>query len=575
MSWFSPYESKRRIGTVASCGPTDFVVNLFRAAEGVTRSYFGRYLSSGLVGDLVFVELGEVALLCRISKVWMEGSDRHSVEPGGPPRGAAHPFGAAIPLATVRVEDGDVTRGVARFPELGSNVYSAHPDLVVHLYGNKNELASGMVSLDIATLPQDREVDVILSPESLFARHCCVLGATGGGKSYTVARMIEQIQANGGKALLIDATGEYEQLGLYTGAFDKSSGERRELMAFPHTDLMDSDLRALLRPSPQSQAPKLDAAIRSLKMVFHANSRGSGAGLPIDGEGNLLKSGQKKEPQLSYYAEFADDIERSPWLFSALSKQIVHECVYPDGSFGKDLSVWGSRVENDLGNCLNLISRIEQLAKSVHHRWLIDVDASIKTISGTLESFAKFSHGIFRLDLSSIPFEGSSREVLVNALGRKLLALARAGHVKKSNPMIVVLDEAHQFLSKSLSFDAGQIVLDAFGSIAKEGRKYGLTVVISTQRSRDIPDDVFSQIGSFVIHRLSNSYDREAMEKALGDADSRITAMVPTLATGEALLGGVGFKFPMIVKIKAPKARLATDGSDYSGAWRAATDPST
>ncbi|MHB9783716.1 ATP-binding protein [Stenotrophomonas maltophilia] len=568
MTWFSPYERKRRIGTVASCGPTEFVINLAGAAEGVTHAYFGRKLSAGLVGDLVFIELGEVALLCRIAKVWLEGSDRYSVEPGALPRGVPHPLGAAIPLATVRVEDGDVMRGVARFPELGSHVYSAHPDLVVHLYGGKDDQASGVVSLDIATLPQDTHVDVVISPESLFARHCCVLGATGGGKSFTVARMIEQIRSNGGKALLIDATGEYEQLDLYTGVFDQTTGGRRERMVFPHTDFMDSDLRALLRPSPQSQAPKLDAAIRSLKMVFHAKAGTAGADLPIDAEGNLLKSGQKKEPQQAYYTKYADEIDRSPWLFSALSKQIVHECVYPDANFGKDQSIWGGRVENDVGNCLNLISRVDQLAKSVHHRWLIDVDPSIKTVSSTLEAFAKSSGGIIRLDLSSIPFEGSSREVLVNALGRKLLALARAGYVTKKNPLIVVLDEAHQFLSKSLSFDAGQIVLDAFGAISKEGRKYGLTVVISTQRSRDIPDDVFSQIGTFVVHRLSNSYDRDAMEKALGDADSRITAMVPTLATGEALLGGVGFKFPMIVKIKPPASRLATEGADYSGAWQ-------
>lgn len=572
MSWFSPYERKRRIGTVASCGPTEFVVNLAGAAEGVTHAYFGRNLSAGLVGDLVFIELGQIALLCRISRVWLESSERYSVEPGAPLRGALHPLGAAIPLATVSVEDGDVMRGVARFPELGSHVYSAHPDLVVHLYGNKKEEAAGMVSLDIATLPQDTQVDVVISPESLFARHCCVLGATGGGKSFTVARMIEQIQSNRGKALLIDATGEYEQLGLYTAVFDQTAGEKREHMVFPHTDFADSDLRALLRPSPQSQAPKLDAAIRSLKLVFHAKAGSSRVDLPIDAEGNLLKQGQKKEPQQAYYTKYADEIERSPWVFSALSRQIVHECVYPDANYGKDQTTWGARVENDLGNCLNLISRIDQLTKSVHHRWLIDVDPSAKTVSSTLEEFAKHSHGIFRLDLSSIPFEGSSREVLVNALGRKLLALARAGCVTKKNPLIVILDEAHQFLSKSLSFDAGQIVLDAFGSIAKEGRKYGLTVVISTQRSRDIPDDVFSQIGTFVIHRLSNSYDRDAMEKALGDADSRVTAMVPTLATGEALLGGVGFKFPMIVKIKPPTARLATEGADYSGVWKSVKD---
>jgi uncharacterized protein len=99
-----------------------------------------------------------------------------------------------------------------------------------------------------------------------------------------------------------------------------------------------------------------------------------------------------------------------------------------------------------------------------------------------------------------------------------LLGLARGARFRET-PLVVFLDEAHQFLGRTIGDEYSSARLDSFGLIAKEGRKYGLTCVLATQRPRDIPEDVLSQLGTWFVHRLTNDKDRDAVERACGDLD--------------------------------------------------------
>ena len=145
------------------------------------------------------------------------------------------------------------------------------------------------------------------------------------------------------------------------------------------------------------------------------------------------------------------------------------------------------------------------------------------------------------------------REILVNSIGRNLLERARDGKFK-TNPLIVFVDEAHQFLNKSIKDDYFNAKpLDAFEQISKEARKYGLFVCIATQMPRDIPLATLSQMGTFIVHRLINDYDKKAVEDAASTANRNILSFLPILGEGEAVLVGVDFPMPLTVKIKEPE----------------------
>ena len=159
---------------------------------------------------------------------------------------------------------------------------------------------------------------------------------------------------------------------------------------------------------------------------------------------------------------------------------------------------------------------------------------------------------ILRLDFSSVSFDYQVREILVNAIGKYLLQKARAGAFKKA-PVLVFVDEAHQFLNKNIRdeyFDAKP--LDAFEQISKEARKYGLFICIATQMPRDIPLGTLSQMGTFIVHRLINEQDKKAVESAASAANRNILSFLPILGEGEAVIVGVDYPMPLTVKIKEP-----------------------
>lgn len=568
--WFSPHDSNRRIGSLVDVSATEAKINLTKAGSGEQTWILGTRLSVGEVNEFVFIDCGQLSILARVVKVWLENGERLSVEGLDDSHPNNNPIGIVQLLVSVDVESGFNHRGVKQYPRLGAQVYAAHPKLVSILAEGVLNTSAKDIQLPIAEMPHDSSVNICITPEKLFSRHCAILGSTGGGKSYTMANLMENVHAHGGKILLIDATGEYANLpceSYYVG--ENVNAKEEQKVTYPHWMFTDTDLRALLRPSAQSQAPKLDAAIQSLRVVTQYHNVPA-HGLPISESYILEKAGKTKASFENAVQQISSAEKLIPWSFSCLAKQIIEECIWPNGGTvqAPKPEIWGGRADNDVGHCLNLISRIQAMSANTNFRWMIDCDSSLKAIPTLLKDFCEYSGAkILRLDLSAIPFEANAREILVNAIGRKLLSFARHANINYENPLLVFIDESHQFLNKRIGDESAKYDLVAFGDIAKEGRKYGLNVVIATQRPRDIPEDVLSQIGTLIVHRLTNEKDQDIVKKAVGSIDHRSASFLPVLGQGEALLLGVDFPFPMTVKIKTPKAKPESRSASFSRVW--------
>jgi len=111
--------------------------------------------------------------------------------------------------------------------------------------------------------------------------------------------------------------------------------------------------------------------------------------------------------------------------------------------------------------------------------------------------------------------------------------------------------------------------LDAFELIAKEGRKYGLNICLATQRPRDITEGVLSQMGTLIVHRLTNDRDREVVERACGEIDRSASSFLPNLKPGEAAIIGADFPIPLTVQIEQPTTKPKSDGADFQKFWKA------
>jgi DNA helicase HerA-like ATPase len=145
--------------------------------------------------------------------------------------------------------------------------------------------------------------------------------------------------------------------------------------------------------------------------------------------------------------------------------------------------------------------------------------------------------------------------------------MARSGKFREC-PLLVFLDEAHNFLNKTLGEEDTRYPLDSFELIAKEGRKSSLNICISTQRPRDIPEGILSQMGTLVIHRLRNDRDRDLVERASSDADRSAMTFIPELGDGQAVIVGVGFPISLPVQMTRPAQPPDSRGPDYQKQWQ-------
>lgn len=559
MTFRSPIDPERYVGTVTLVSASQIHANLPHATAQPER----RGLARGAVGDFVFIDCERVKLLGRIVEVKLPDAERLSVEPRLGASISPHPVGRVQLLASVPQGANRLARGVKFYPRIGDAVYLAEPTLLSELIRNavarNDELTLAVGRIDAAD-----GLEVRLPPEKIFGRHCGVFGATGGGKSWTVATLIHQLKKARGKAIIFDPTGEFTHLKDISTVFAFERTPYTSIhVHFPYRQITEDDLFSLFRPSGQSQGPKLRDAIKSLKLVQALD----GTQLPgLSCNGRIVEKAQRSRnvfySALQHHAESVHSAH-CDFEIEHLAEQLKFECVFH--SSNTNAGNFGGPSDATLGHCETLISRIGTLTGSKELECLFKRNGA-SLVEQLKEFFRDDSRDVALISFKEVRLEHNTREVLLNIIGRYLLGLARDGEFK-DRPLVVFLDEAHQFLGRTIGDEYASLRLDSFGLIAKEGRKYGLTCVLATQRPRDIPQDVLSQLGTLFVHRLTNDQDRETVERACGDLDKAAAQFIPMLAPGEAVLIGPDLPAPLPLNIIAPLSPPDSKGPQFQTYW--------
>jgi uncharacterized protein len=562
MANISPVDPDQYIGTVTVVSASQVQANLPLASANPER----RALSKGAVGDFVFVDCERTKLLGRITEVKIPDGERLSVEPHLGAISTPNPIGRIQLLATVIDGDSKLTRGVDHYPKIGDGVFLAGAEILAQMIG-RSTTRQGEKNVPVGAIEAGgRSVQVELSPEKLFGRHCGIFGATGGGKSWTIASLVEKIKAMNGKAIVFDPTGEFCGIdGIDTiFAFEAGVPNARHVH-FPYTEITEDDLFSLFRPSGQSQGPKLRDAIKSLKLV-KAVGNVIPQGLGIQNGRNILKASRDRAPYFDAIQNNAQAIHSPKCDFdiTALSEQLKNECVHANG-FAPNTHQFGSIDQQAASYCESLASRINTLTNSRELECVFrsQGDSLVDELANFLNDDER---DIALISFKEVRFEHNTRELLLNIIGRFLLNIAREGRFRDA-PIVVFLDEAHQFLGRTVGDEYGSVRLDSFGLIAKEGRKYGLTCVLATQRPRDVPQDVLSQLGTLIVHRLTNEQDRSTVEHACGDLDRAATQFIPMLAPGEAIIIGPDLPTPLPLRMLRPKSPPDSKGPPFQSYW--------
>lgn len=562
------------IGVLSSVSAQAVRFNLKDAGSPSGAHFLGGRYGKGEVGEFVLIE-GQINLLLgRVVEIHLPEAERRAVDASHSKIVNLDAVGTIQLLGSVAMDTLRVTAGVESYPRLGDRIYAAPHNYVAYLphLMEENNDENEKVFLNLGAIDVAQESTVSIRPEKLFGRHCAVLGATGGGKSWTTARIIEECLKHKSKLILLDATSEYR--GIVNGdvihchlGSPVNLAENSIACSLPPTAFTESDFVALFEPAGKVQGPKMRAAIRSLRLVRMKPELGS--------NGVLKRKGQPKAPineALRDEETFRKlDDPTQEFNVAKLAKQIEEECFYPDGKRWDpdsrqnvtDTSVYGGE-SGDFSYCLSLVSRITAVIGSSAFECVFRSNSP--SLADKIKEFIEGPSKLLRICLSGVAYEFNAREIIANVIGRHLLSLARNGEFKE-RPIVAIVDEAHNFLGRKVGLDDYATRLDSFEIIAKEGRKYGLNICLTTQRPRDITEGVLSQIGTLVVHRLTNDRDREVVERACGEIDRSASAFLPNLKPGEAAIIGADFPIPLTIQIFPPTARPKSDGPSYQKFW--------
>lgn len=268
----------------------------------------------------------------------------------------------------------------------------------------------------------------------------------------------------------------------------------------------------------------------------------------LTSSGCIKKHGQKRFPFYKVISKevIAEKLDHpdSPFTLGNLANQVFWECVKEQGE---------NWVEDQAsqGWCQPLIAKIRTYNHSDSWKPILGDQVSTSLFKG-IQTFLTTPGQVCRINLSQLSFEFGLREIAVNLIGRWLSDYIRDFKLTQKAPVVVFLDEAHNFLNQQLGDDDVRYKLDAFEKLAKEGRKYWLSLVLATQQPRDIPAGILSQMGTLIVHRLINEADRRVVEMACGQIDAAAAKFVPNLSPGEAAIIGVDFPIPLTIQINLP-----------------------
>ncbi|HAA0416490.1 ATP-binding protein [Listeria monocytogenes] len=561
-----PFDNNYFIGYVSHVSP-QFVKVHFPSSTLLNKTIFsGEEFNGGLVGNFVTIEAENDGFIGKISEINLPEKERLTLSEKSFQNSDFHPTATIEILLSFDYFDGQAKHTLNAFPNIGAKVFVCPSGFIENYVRNFGKKENKKVpSIDLGHLTSNPDTKVCVSQQALFSRHCAIVGTTGGGKSYTIAKLIENMVKNKSKVILLDPTGEYSVI--KKGVQSVTLGEST---FFPYQKLSKEDLFFLVKPSEGVQKPKLLEAIRSLKAVKiyqeETDDKKSHDILkPFIEDGFLVKNNKTIRDYERYNTRNFDKIESENLELNIkkLGKQIIKECIHPTEQ--KNDKEFGGYNDKDANYCYGMVNRVHNLVNTKIYSDAFNfsddrlVENSLTNIIDQFIAEEQQDDFVLRIGFENLGYEFQTREILANALGRYLLKLARRKQFETS-PIVLVLDEAHQFLNKIVVDDFFQtMALSSFEQISKESRKYGLFLCLATQMPRDIPVGTLSQMGTFIVHRLINYNDKEAIRQACSSANSNILSYLPVLGEGEAILTGVDFSMPLSVKVSKPNVPPDSD----------------
>lgn len=445
------------------------------------------------------------------------------------------------------------SRSLDHVPEIDSICYvlkDAHLEEFMRVI---SECGDGEHSLELGVYKLNENARAYVDGNKLFQRHAALLGSTGSGKSWTVASILERSSKLPSSNLVVfDLHGEYKELSyakqLRVPGPDEVDADDDSLLFLPYWLLNSEEIQSLFVDrsefSAHNQVVVVQDSITEHKKVFlQANSRA-----------DLLQAFTLDSPipysldnvigKLKYLNE-----ERVPGAQAGKEKNGPF-----NGEFSRLLVRMASRLQD---------RRYGFLFSSPDKYNQYD---SLSMIAEKLMGFGNQKQSIKVIDFSEVPAD--ILPVIIGLVARIIYQVQFWTAPESRRPIAFVCDEAHLYLPRKEGNPVERRAVEAFEKIAKEGRKYGVALMIVSQRPSDVSATILSQCNNIISLRLTNADDQATVRKLLPESLESLLEALPIMDVGEAMVVGDSVLLPSRIKIDPPTERPLSATIDFWSRWQ-------
>ena len=544
------------LGTVVSVSGSNVSVQLAQSVSSGLSIIEGRSYRIGQVGSFVRIPQGYQDLFGIVSEIGAKAApimtDQELSETGR---------SMQIQLIGESI-GGEFERGISQYPNIGDTVHITTESNLARIYG-----AADIGYISIGTLSSAECIPAKLALNELVTRHSAVLGSTGSGKSTTIASLVRSIAVTNdnspsypsARILMIDIHGEYPSaLGDVASIYSVDPQPGQERLLIPYWALDSPELLDFLTGGLDgTRETAFTDKIFKLKVNSHTAFKYAGVeerSITVDTPipfslkqlwYDLLDfeiatfEGTNRDQSTKQEDGDANTLVPPKYKPHAMGAQ---------GPFLNQQAI-GIRRQLNLLRSRLLDRRYDFLLHP--GPWEPGLDGAVaQDLDTLLSGWLGGKQPITILDLSGVP--SSVLERLVGSI-LKIVYESMFWSRDKSEggiirPLLVVMEEAHRYLSGDAKGLAAQIVK----KIAKEGRKYGVGAMVISQRPSEVDETILSQCGTYFALRLSNPVDRARVQGTLPDGLVSLLDVLPVLRTGEAIIMGESAKLPMRCRITLP-----------------------
>ena len=392
-------------------------------------------------------------------------------------------------------------RGVDYFPTLDADVFTVEEKQLESIYNST--IKADSATLQIGSDIYFNQVNINADPNILFGKHCAVFGNTGSGKSCTVTSILQGVYLEKGrlqnatnkhlKTIIIDSNEEY------SGIFNDQNGKPAWVILKDYTDLELShkdlsfyELTQLLKEDSPNVIPYLKSAVEKLK-------------------------GSKNVDDKIYYD------------FAQLQVEIEN-AVPVDRN--------GNRDNFTIGFLKHIIMRIKHFSSDERFK------AVFNKTGNTIETF--LNSETETVLILSLRVANDILALLVYMISKSIFNYKSNPANRQKDNILLVLEEAHRYISTTSTDQINNYYID---KLAREGRKFGVNLMVSTQRPSEVSNTVISQCNSLIVHKITNSRDLEFIRNTIEYDDKSQIDLLTSLKQQQALVLGEAFAFSSLIKI--------------------------